>query len=185
MLHGSWGSTWIWIFSLKCKNIWKKISVILSLKFFLGCYETCLSYLLTYIVMFLSLHHPVTKKQIPNFLFAFSCCSNLFPFLQMQQQKILKQTIDFVFLITMKQWKKCRFHNWLDLFQSTVQTKFSKHKLKQISNSHLIKLLIYLFTYKLRIIYFLSNYLITFFISNHRKRKKRRKKRKRNRWLIN
>ena len=34
LLYGSWGSTWIWIFSLKCKKIWEKISAILSLKIF-------------------------------------------------------------------------------------------------------------------------------------------------------
>ena len=85
--------------------------------------------------------------------------------------------LEVVFLITMKQWKKCRFHNWLALFESTVQMKFSQHKWKQFSNSNLIKLLNCLFIFKL---------LNCLFISHHRKRKKkrRRKKRKRNRWFL-
>ena len=134
--------------------------------------------------MFLSLYHPVTKKQIPNsFVRVFPSC-NLFFFYKFDN-KISKQTIDFGSLVTMKQWKKCRFHNWLDLFESTVQTKFSQHKWKQFSISNLIKLLICIFTYKLLIFLFIFKLLIHLFISHHRKRKKRRRKRrKRNRWLI-
>ena len=81
--------------------------------------------------------------------------------------------------------KETRFHNWLYLFESTVQTKFSQHKWKQFSISNLIKLLICIFTYKLLFFLFFFKLLIHLFISHHRKRKKRRrKKKKRNRWLI-
>ena len=90
------------------------------------------------------------QKQIPNFFVwffpAFAICS----FFWTATKKNLG------FLLTMKQWKQPRFHNWLDLFESTVQTKFLQHKWKPFSNSHLIKLLICLFTYKLliRLFYF-------------------------------
>ena len=104
LLHESWGLTWI-CFQKHLKNISIMFLQILNLKFCFGCYKTCL---FTYLVMFLSLNHPMTKNQLQDLFVWFLPDGAIWKekrtgclfFFQIPKTKIKTNKFFFCFLVT-------------------------------------------------------------------------------------